>query len=467
MLQIVFVHLSYRFLGPPLEDESTMSNESNEERRWEDLLANPREEVHRELKSWLDLSDNADRANLAKATLAMANSGGGQVIIGFEEDSGSWQVDSSRPQSIEHYDQDEINGIVQRFADPPFHCEVYHVEHPDTGDLFPVIDVPGGSSVPVRAKRGGPDGRHVTHNEYYIRRPGPESAPPQTAREWDELLRRCLSASRDDLLDRIRNILVGIDAPRSGGADEWAGKLEEWTDSSVEVWQERVEESYEGLDASPYRHGYWTFSYSIEETFEQPTLPDLKEILREVKGHETGWPPWIVSENDVYPRDETVEAWLVDPERGDPAHADFWRATPLGKLFLLRAYQEDGMDGVDPGMALDIVLPIWRVGECLLHASRLARELCEGDPSISVEIRWHGIEGRTLVSVANRRRDMWGGRQAHQNDLTVKNTFSVVDVEDNLPEVVESLIQPLYQAFDFFDPPAEIYQEELDRMLGT
>lgn len=55
-----------------------MATSRAEDQRWEDLLIDPREEVHREIKSWLDLSDNDEKANLAKAMLALANSGGGR-----------------------------------------------------------------------------------------------------------------------------------------------------------------------------------------------------------------------------------------------------------------------------------------------------------------------------------------------------------------------------------------------------
>jgi hypothetical protein len=46
------------------------------ERRLQDILAYPREDLGTELKSWLDLSNESNTANLAQAMLALANYGG-------------------------------------------------------------------------------------------------------------------------------------------------------------------------------------------------------------------------------------------------------------------------------------------------------------------------------------------------------------------------------------------------------
>lgn len=345
-----------------------MGDSGPEDQRWKDLLVDPREEVHREIKSWLDLSDNGDCANLAKAMLALANSDGGQILIGYQEVGESWEPESTRPFSNDHYEQDTVNGIVEKFADPQFHCDVFHVEHPESGDLFPIIDVPGGHTVPIRAQRGGPNGRHVTHNEYYIRRPGPESAPPKTGREWDELIRRCVSASKNDLLNRMRTVLTGFEQGPTAEETDPIEKLTSWTDNVLEEWQEKVEDEYDSIEGSLYQHGYWVFSYSIEGDFETLSLSDFLELLREVKGHETGWPAWLISEDHVYPHGDLIESWLIGNTFNDPAHADFWRASPEGNMFLLRGYQEDSQDDYEAGDVFDVILPIWRgVSACFMR----------------------------------------------------------------------------------------------------
>lgn len=437
----------------------------DDSQRWETLLLDPREDVNREIKSWLDLSDNEHKANLAKAMLALANTGGGQILLGYEEVGERWEPDSSRPHPIEDYDQDTINGIVEKFAEPQFHCDVFHVEHPESGEMFPIIDVPGGHRVPIRSDSAGPNNQHVTYNTYYVRRPGPESSPPKTGQEWDELIRRCVASSENELLDRMRTIITGFEEGPTTNEFDPVEELASWTDEINSKWQEKVESEYGAIEHSPYSHGYWQFSYRVDGDCDQPTLSNFFDLLRDVKGHETGWPVWLTSGDNVHPVDGMIEGWYINEAFDDPDHADYWRATTDGSLFMIRGYKADSQDDVEPGEVLDFIQPIWQVGECLLHAKRLSRELCDGTSDITVEVRWTGLRGRTLSKIFNRRGLFPpNNRQSHQDTVTVSKRLSVADIEKSLPEVVESLTQPLYQAFDFYDPPARLIQKELDRL---
>jgi len=189
------------FLNPPSEQQLDRVRQ-----RLQDLLAYPREELDIELKGWLDLSSEDDKANLAQALLALANHGGGYVLIGFVEVAGVWGPAQSRPPDLSACTQDDVK---------------------------------------------------------------------------------------------------------------------------------------------------------------PPDLSDLLDILKKVKGHETGWPPWWVpTRNEIRPYvyDGLIECWLGEGDLADPAHSDFWRASPQGMLFLLRGYQEDSApEEFPPGTRFDLTIPIWRV----------------------------------------------------------------------------------------------------------
>lgn len=91
--------------------------------RLTDLLLDPREALDVEIKGWLDLAQSDEhKAVLAKALLALANSGGGFVILGFAEgDTGAAPV-PGRPVTLDAYSQDLVNAIVQNYAEPAFHA---------------------------------------------------------------------------------------------------------------------------------------------------------------------------------------------------------------------------------------------------------------------------------------------------------------------------------------------------------
>ncbi len=187
-----------------------MSNGEEFTRRLADLLREPRETLEVELKGWLNIAADAEhKATLAKALIALANHGGGYVVIDFVETDEGVVPAEPRPANLATYTPDTVNSVVNRFAEPPFHCDVRVVTSPETGLDHPVVSVPGGHRVPIRSKRSGPDGRIIQADRYYIRRPGPCSEPPQSGLEWDALIGRCIGNAREDLLDRFRVIMAG------------------------------------------------------------------------------------------------------------------------------------------------------------------------------------------------------------------------------------------------------------------
>src|SRR5580658_2224805 len=107
------------------------------------LLTAPAEALDVEHKGWLELDTNDEhKALLAKAAIAIANEGGGYIIVGLREEHSNL-ISEPRPIGIAPYDQDLINQIIRRFASPQFHCTLTTVKHPVSGIEHAVIRVPG------------------------------------------------------------------------------------------------------------------------------------------------------------------------------------------------------------------------------------------------------------------------------------------------------------------------------------
>lgn len=111
---------------------------------------------------------------------------------------------------------------------------------------------------------------------------------------------------------------------------------------------------------------------------------------------------------------------------------------------------------------MDLTLPVWRVGEGLLFAARLA-ETFNGVDRIAIRCRFTGLEGRELISV-NGRRQIWDGRISHTADVTLRGAATPQQVRDNLAEVLLPLLTPLYERFDFFQLPAVLVGQESQRL---
>jgi transcriptional regulator with XRE-family HTH domain len=240
--------------------------------------------------------------------------------------------------------------------------------------------------------------------------------------------------------------------------------LEEWTTTSLR----RLEVLETGSGERKYDRGWWSCSYLLSWTAgdsqTRTSMPAFRRVLREVKGRETGWPVWLLPEGDDTVREaivgDSIECWFRDSD-----HADFWRANPQGRMFLLRRLQEDyDFPGIEPGTFFDLILPIWQTGECLLHADRMAGRL--NADNIELEMTWHGLAERELLAKAGPlSRTLMPGKISHDVEVKQRIRTTRGDISGNLPLLVKELVSPLYARFDFFEPNDEIYTSELNRML--
>jgi hypothetical protein len=199
----------------------------------------------------------------------------------------------------------------------------------------------------------------------------------------------------------------------------------------------------------------------------------LLEILRDAPKL-TGWNTWWVPTRQAiapYISDDAIECWIggdtsEHQDSRDAAHSDFWRVSPDGLAFLLRGYQEDGDHaagaGIEPGTIFEPTLPIWRVGEGLLHSLYLATRL--GANTVRFAVRYTGLRGRRFSQWAHPMDFPWAAGISKDDSVRLATHVGVDALGMNLVEVVQSLLSPLYERFDFTRLPPEIVQRELNRL---
>ena len=428
------------------------------------LITEPREDLDAEYKNWLDLTSNEHhKATLAKAAIAVANHGGGCIVIGFEDQP---LESRPRPREIPEITQDSVNRAIRRYAEPRFHCEVHNVPHPDTGELYPVIIVPGTLTVPVMSRRDCQGA--IAQNRFYIRKPGPESEEPQTSEEWRTLLNRCVRANRDEMLEAIRSIITGR-VETQNLMPNTLDDLHDYCTAARDRWKELVSSE---PDASPARfpHGYYEMAFSLVGATPANSLGELQDRLSEAgKIGLSVCPPFLHASLQARPHDDFVEAWLGRSDHDDwrprsSDHCDFWNASLDGKLYTIRGYLEDDErdNGPPPGHVFHTTLPIWRIGEGLLFASRFAETFEEVD-KIAVYCRFTGLKDRCLA-FTRLNRLCFTNDSSSTDGVTLTEQFTQLQVQDNLAEVLHPLLQPLYEKFNFFNLSFDDVAEELQRL---
>ena len=438
------------------------------------LITEPREDLAYEYKYWLDLTskDHKDKATLAKGAIALANHGGGFIVIGFAE-QGQTLESRPRPEKIPEITQDSVNEAIRRYADPEFHCEVFEVPHPDTGVSHTVVAVPG-NTVPVMSKQGYQHQEVIAKNSYYIRKSGPRSEQPQTAEEWRTLLNRCVRANQDEMLEAIRSIVTGR-VETQDSIPNALDDLQDYRTAAHSRWEELVSNE---PDSSPARfpHGYYEMAFSLVGATPANSLDELRNRLSVARRIRlSGWPLFLdiqVLGRSPYPHEDFVEAWLGGPacngRRAEDSYlCDFWRASLDGKLYTVCGYLEDGQ-GNDPGRVVYTTTPILRIGEGLLFASRLA-ETFEEINQIAIHCRFTGLEGRCLSNPP------WVlplpsflmVSSSSTDEVTLTGQFTQQQVQDNLAEALHPLLQRLYEKFNFFNLSFDLVAKELREMRSN
>jgi hypothetical protein len=433
-----------------------MANKRQDELR--ELLDDPNETLENEYKSWLDLKTLVVPANLARHISALANHGGGRIILGFNDDL---EYSGSDPHS-QPWDHDTVASIVKKYLEPPFQCDVYLVQSA-AGNEHPVILVPPHGAVPICAKADGPmiKGKvaGIAKGIYYIRKPGPESAPITSANEWRVLIRRCITHERTSLIAAIDASLRGATTAIPGAGEE----LRAWHEAAHEMFVRSVEKFKAPAELA--RRNV-QLSYLIERDDGQRLDPEeLPGILLQVNAavHDlvhTGWSMFYVfSKPGVAPtftvdpavdggEDDFLESSkLVDiSSRG--FGADTWRVASDGKATLIRDYWEDDVNAVPrtgmlPGSWFSPNIMAEFLAEFVRHARGFA-ERFNAPTNVVFRCEWRGLAGRRVFDPNVFWRE---GRTATADSRFVTATFPVGALTNNWPDIVARLGGPVARLF--------------------
>lgn len=260
---------------------------------------------------------------------------------------------------------------------------------------------------------------------------------------------------------------------------EPAGAQERFIREAFERWQ-FLTSSLPPDSPARFPNGWYRLDYWLEGDLKSVSMTDFETIMRDSQTRHSGWPVFLImTRPELAPKevDSVLECWLPPegegyPERvfgNDPAHCDFWRAAPNGRLFLIRGYQEDGQETFPPGTLMDTTLPIWRLGETLLHAERLASLMrANDDVEIMVHFRalYTGLSGRVLKSWANPMIDMFvEGYAARSDEVLLETIVPATGITENLAEHLFPMITDIFERFGVVGLSKDGVNSEVKRLL--
>lgn len=430
-----------------------------------------------EYKRWMPLTENVERANTARHICALANSGGGWLVFGFEDDGAPSE---QHPDDLSAYGQDAINGIAAKYIEPAPHCAVYHVKAA-SGRTYPIVRVPSHGAVPLCAKNDGPQNSKgktegITKGAHYIRIAGPQSVPITGPEMWRDVIRRCVLAERAGLLSSIGQL---FDGPRATpeGLDGLATVvdliLKDWNAVESDGWPVKLAENR------------LAFGFRFLDADGQPAAPillgELNNAIRDAsfassEAIRDGASFEVAHDNDSRPRVAIVQ--------GREAYRSLRKdgAYTLPALWIVR---DDGVGVEVTGIAEDSrwtreavegrgrTRP-WPSGERLaptfqadMTAQRIAfvGKLVESYPDAAkceLLVDYLGLDGRTLDEPAP------GvyfslSRASYVNARRVAITVGVAALTAEMAETTAALVGPIFRLFDDWDVGPEYVRARLER----
>ena len=266
------------------------------------------------------------------------------------------------------------------------------------------------------------------------------------------------------------------DAVKTRDSDHLA-ILKDYCVESRKRWREVVSDE-PGDSQALFPNGYYEMGFAIVDAVPVDGLGELKNRLRAArKLKHSGWPPFLEMHTDgwrPYPQGNSfIEAWTGSRIPGRPAQdaafCDFWRASTDGQLYTIRGYLEDSMwnreHGHRPGEVFDTDLPIMRLAEGILFASRFAEEFEQAN-DIVVKCRFTGLRRRSLLSLGSPIGMLWKGDYVSlDSEADIKaQRISLRHVRENLPVVILNVLSGLYVKFNFFDLSEKQVQSAVDRL---
>jgi len=248
-------------------------------------------------------------------------------------------------------------------------------------------------------------------------------------------------------------------------SDELRDKFVQFIKKADHRFNERRSQSQDEIAKQEF--GRWVIAHQLVPEPDTPvSLRALPHIVRNAKGSEVGWPIGIVQTRpDAAPVlwDDGLEAWVISKVMHPSL--DYWYAKSTGFFYQTRALEEDLE--IAPGhQVFDVTLPIWRMGEAILHAWRMAKAYGTRTDFSQFYARYEGLAGRILwshrpeIRLSDKyiaRTDSWS------NEIQIPTGISLsVEV---LAELTYKLLNTLYEKFDLFDLPYETYLTELRSMI--
>ena len=457
--------------------------------RIQELVNRPKESLSVEIKRWIDPNKPDGITKIVKASLGIRNHGGGYIIIGFDNKTLSHVTENIPINVHEQFHIDKIQGLISKYASEPFEISV---EFPvRDGQPYPVIIIPTGVKTPVASKSDLFDNKGyklIKKDTIYIRSLRANNTPSTTQahwKDWAKIIEVCFDNREADIGRFFRRHLGGLTPDTVREIITVISKGSEPVLTSEEISRAYLLDSEARFKSEVSKrnlelpvHGSWEVALVLMGEIPQHTAnQDFIRLLDSSNPHYTGWPIWINSrqfseaETHPYVFNGVWEALIIRLDTGWwRDYIEFMRLDPQGRFYLRRALADDvskSPQAPTPMTVLDFTLPVLRTAEAFAVGISFAKAMgCYPESTqLSFIFRWTGLHERSLVSWADRRRDIISGRKAYQDEVSAFNNIPLDTPLSALGDHVYRIVKPLFEIFDGFVLKRDVVETLVQQLI--
>jgi len=401
--------------------------------------------------SWNE-KDKATCCGIVKDVLAMANSGGGLIILGVDQQQdGSFQPSGVPDRILPTWETTQVNNFVQKYADPPINTRLRRFT--DGGATFVAIDVPPFPDMPHLCVKDYPG--ELSKFTLYVRTANNASAPIGSSADFNVIVERAVRNRSDRLLASFHTILVGATVtPTIAARDHFERQLAEAAPRARSGYPQEWP-AYTGFrDAA-----WWPADFSATRF----PLDALFDAAQKASVDYRGWPFLFYHPSTHAPHALQDGIEVSIPADLAPRSFNYWQLRQSGFFYQCSLMDED-VKAMNAGVApsVDVTETALYVAEAIDCLSRLCDALGIRDEDVTLRVGLAGVQDRALVA----RRGPLPAYRTTLSEIRHEETHSVEEWAAGRVDLAAQVTRELLLRFNWTTAPIATFRSDIERLFN-
>lgn len=361
-------------------------------------------------------TDKKACCELVKDILAMANVGGGWLVIGVSESGTGFTHIGVNDEQAESFETTQLNKFVNNYADPPVNVNIHK---PDVhGKRFIVIEISGFSDTPHICQKDYPE--VLSTAALYVRTDNNESAPLKSSADFRSIVERAIRNRADQILSSIHVLLRH-------------GKQGERPSENQLFEKQKSEAQIRSDEINPHRDKDYGYRVSIfyPDSFdtERFSLSDLMAMASNASTDLRGWPFLFFPTTrfqQLSAMQDGYDCLFTEPWLRGEDELHYWQLRQSGMLYVRQLIREDTYKALHGGIRfLDFDSFSIIAYEAVLCLIKLYDGKLEDSENVTLQFGLKGMQDRRLSSFSSRHFSPY--YSCHLHEIIYKKTLSYAD----------------------------------------